>query len=73
MTHNARLENLNESKTYSTSLKEGKRCIVVMEGFFEYKKSGSQPAEVYYLQSQENQLLKAAGLFNLTKLENVSS
>lgn len=71
LTHNARVENLNESKIYSASLSEGKRCVVVMEGFFEYKKSGSQPAEVYYLQSPENHLLKAAGLFNTIKRENV--
>ncbi|OXU26817.1 hypothetical protein TSAR_005048 [Trichomalopsis sarcophagae] len=70
LTHNARVENLKESKIYSASLSEGKRCVVVMEGFFEYKKSGSQPAGVYYLQSLENHLLKAAGLFNTIKREN---
>ncbi|KAJ8683927.1 hypothetical protein QAD02_019719 [Eretmocerus hayati] len=69
-THNARLENLSESKIYSSSLREGKRCVVVMEGFYEFKKTGSQPAEVYYLHSMDNELLKAAGLFSTLKREN---
>lgn len=72
LTHNARIENLNESKLYSASLSEGKRCVVVMEGFYEYKKTGSQPAEVYYLHSPQDNLLKAAGLFATMKRENVS-
>ncbi|XP_058793685.1 abasic site processing protein HMCES [Phymastichus coffea] len=66
-THNARVENLNQSKIYSASVNEGKRCVVVMEGFFEFKKTGQGPAEVYFLQSPDNNLLKAAGLFSTVK------
>ncbi|XP_011505000.1 PREDICTED: embryonic stem cell-specific 5-hydroxymethylcytosine-binding protein [Ceratosolen solmsi marchali] len=70
VTHNARIENIYENKIYSASLKQGKRCVVVMEGFFEFKKTGTQPAEVYYLHSSDNNLLKAAGLFSTTKLHS---
>ncbi|XP_014225365.1 embryonic stem cell-specific 5-hydroxymethylcytosine-binding protein isoform X1 [Trichogramma pretiosum] len=71
-THNARIENLKQSKIYSAALGEGKRCVVVMEGFYEYHKpSPDRPADVYFLQSQKNdQLLKAAGLFTLVKNTN---
>lgn len=72
-THNARVENLFESKIYSASLSAGKRCVVVMEGFFEYKKIDYGPSEVYFLQSPDNSLLKAAGLFATLKTEQVKT
>ena len=58
---------------YNTVLNEGKRCIVVMDGFFEYKKINDfLGTEVYYLRSsQDNTVLKAAGLFSTTKRDNV--
>lgn len=72
-THNARIENLKQSKIYSAALDEGKRCVVVMEGFYEYHKpSPENPADVYFLQSQKNDsLLRAAGLFSLVKNNEV--
>lgn len=57
---------------YSSALNSGKRCVVVLEGFYEFKKSGSQPADVYYFQSPNDELLKVAGLFSTLKLESVS-
>lgn len=57
---------------YSSALSSGSRCVVTLEGFYEFKKSGPQPAETYYFQSLDDDLLKAAGLFSALKLGNVS-
>lgn len=50
-TNNARLEGLAESKLYKPALNQNRRCIVLADGFYEWKKlagSGSkQPYLVY--------------------------
>ncbi|TRY79637.1 hypothetical protein TCAL_11954 [Tigriopus californicus] len=50
-TNNARLEGLGESKLYKAALSQNRRCVVVADGFYEWKKldgSGSkQPYLVY--------------------------
>lgn len=70
-TYNARIENLTLSKIYNSCLNDGKRCIVVMEGFYEIKKKTSSE-EVFYLKSFNKSLLKAAGLFSILKKKNVN-
>lgn len=36
-TNNCRIENITTSKLYNKPLTEGKRCIIVCEGFYEWK------------------------------------
>ena len=65
-TYNARIENLQESKVYSPNFFQGKRCIVIMEGFYEIKKKSSGD-ETYYVKSTDKSLLKAAGIFSIVQ------
>lgn len=56
-THNGRIEKLSESSLYSTPLRNGRRCIILCEGFYEWKagqnkKDSKQPYFIYA--SQEN-------------------
>lgn len=54
-TNNCRLENITSSKLYSPSLEQGKRCVVMCEGFYEWqttkKTPKKQPYFVYATQS----------------------
>ncbi|KAK9500940.1 hypothetical protein O3M35_002100 [Rhynocoris fuscipes] len=53
-TNNCRIENILNSKLYSTSLKKGYRCIVICDGFYEWqttKGKNKQPYFIYNLQS----------------------
>ena len=59
-THNARLETVEESKTYKFAWRKGQRCLVPMAGFYEWKgpKGSKQP---YYATTDGG--LCAAGLW----------
>jgi len=61
-TNNARLENIVDSKLYKPSLLQGLRCVVVCDGFYEWKSlngkttsggGGKQPYLVYAPQQHE--------------------
>lgn len=48
-TNNARIEGLAKSKLYGNALKKGQRCVVISDGFYEWKRGGAtkQPYFVY--------------------------
>ena len=55
-TNNARLEGLKESKLYKRPLKEKRLCVVVAQGFYEWKEDTSKkaPKQPYFIcMSQE--------------------
>ncbi|XP_077264627.1 abasic site processing protein HMCES-like isoform X3 [Temnothorax americanus] len=57
-THNSRLESIQTSTIYSPSLQKQQRCIVVCEGFFEWKpgtnnKVQKQPYYIYAYQDKD--------------------
>ncbi|CAK9797589.1 Abasic site processing protein HMCES [Anthophora quadrimaculata] len=60
-THNARLENLKSSKLYSPPLRKGLRCIVVCEGYYEWKagKTKKDPKQPYYIYAAQEKGVKA--------------
>ncbi|XP_043285755.1 abasic site processing protein HMCES [Venturia canescens] len=71
--HNARLEGLSDSKLYGKPLNQGKRCAIVINGFYEWKtdkQSGKK--QPYYMHRKiadvgihpEQQVLRLAGLFD---------
>ncbi|CRL04210.1 CLUMA_CG017293, isoform A [Clunio marinus] len=76
-TNNARLEKLTSSKLYNPALESGRRCILVIEGFYEWQtvdsklKSSQRP--VYFIQmpqgeskaKDEIKLMFVAGLFDV--------
>ncbi|XP_076649767.1 abasic site processing protein HMCES-like [Halictus rubicundus] len=59
-THNARLENLHNSKLYAPSLSRGQRCIVVCEGYYEWKgeKTKNKPKQPYYIYAAQRDRIK---------------
>lgn len=57
-THNARIEDLGNSKMYMPPLRHGKRCVAVLEGFYEWKRSGSSK-QPYYIYAKQRDNIKA--------------
>ncbi|RZF49219.1 hypothetical protein LSTR_LSTR010949 [Laodelphax striatellus] len=53
-TNNARIEGLKNSKLYSKALQNGQRCVVISDGFYEWKKCGKnkQPYFIYAPQDE---------------------
>ncbi|GAB1866204.1 Abasic site processing protein HMCES [Camponotus japonicus] len=60
-THNGRLENIQTSKLYSPSLRNRQRCIVVCEGFYEWKAgtNNKSPKQPYYIYATQDTGVKA--------------
>ncbi|CAH1408365.1 unnamed protein product [Nezara viridula] len=53
-THNCRIENVKESRLYSAPLTAGKRCVILCEGYYEWKSTvgkHKQPCFLYKAQS----------------------
>ncbi len=46
-TFNARAEDMLEKKTYAPLWSKGQRCLVVFDGFYEWRKSDKQPFTIY--------------------------
>src|SRR4051812_3241430 len=46
-TFNARAEDMLEKKTYAPLWSKGQRCLVVVDGFYEWRKSDKQPFTIY--------------------------
>ncbi|XP_051172204.1 abasic site processing protein HMCES isoform X2 [Leptopilina boulardi] len=53
-THNARIEDLENSKMYMPPLRNGKRCIAIVEGFYEWKRDESLKQPYYIYSKQDN-------------------
>ncbi|XP_070177407.1 abasic site processing protein HMCES-like isoform X2 [Littorina saxatilis] len=55
-TNNCRAEGMLTKKTYKGPLEKGNRCIILAEGFFEWKRTekGKQPYFIYFPQSAED-------------------
>ncbi len=69
---NARVEGLSESKVYSPSLKNDRRCVVVCDGFYEWHKegrSGKQPYLVYVDQHDEGNAKKVLEMAKCTRAD----
>ncbi|CAH8652849.1 unnamed protein product [Heterobilharzia americana] len=62
-TFNARIESLLEKRTYNLSMQECKRCVVVVQGFYEWKTMDTKKQPFYFRPSDPEKLLMMAGLF----------
>ncbi|CAH8872191.1 unnamed protein product [Trichobilharzia szidati] len=62
-TFNARIESLLEKQTYKLSMKACKRCVVVAQGFYEWKTIRAEKQPFYFRPSDPEKLLMMAGLF----------
>ncbi|XP_068576245.1 abasic site processing protein HMCES [Cebidichthys violaceus] len=54
-TNNCRSENILEKKTYKDPLLKGQRCVILADGFYEWKRQAKdkQPFFIYFPQTQE--------------------
>ncbi len=62
---NARAETLNEKPSFRTALKK-RRCLILADGFYEWKKEGKTKTPVY-LQLKEGEPFAFAGLWETWK------
>jgi len=62
---NARIETLTEKPSYR-NLVSTNRCIVITDGYYEWKKDGEKKLP-YYFKDPENKLLPMAGLYDVWK------
>lgn len=61
-TFNARAESIDNKKSFSSSFKT-KRCIVPVQGFFEWQHTGREKIP-WYICHAENEILSLAGLYD---------
>uniref|UniRef100_A0A8C6UGX6 Abasic site processing protein HMCES n=1 Tax=Neogobius melanostomus TaxID=47308 RepID=A0A8C6UGX6_9GOBI len=56
-TNNCRSENILEKKTYKDPLLKGQRCVILADGFYEWKRQAKerQPFFIYFPQSQSGE------------------
>lgn len=59
-TNNCRLENMNNSKLYSPAFSNGKRCVVLCEGFYEWQttKKDCPTKQPYYIYAPQSEGVK---------------
>ncbi|KAG7309201.1 hypothetical protein JYU34_005127 [Plutella xylostella] len=59
-TNNCRLENIKSSKLYGPALQKGGRCVVVMEGFYEWQTTdkSSKTKQPYYIYTPQKDSTK---------------
>ncbi|XP_043526387.1 abasic site processing protein HMCES [Frieseomelitta varia] len=60
-THNARLENIKNSKLYNSPLRNGQRCIIICEGYYEWKagKTKKDTKQPYYIYANQRKEIEA--------------
>ena len=59
---NARAETVTEKVSFRT-LVRGNRCIVVLNGFYEWQRSGDRPKVPYFVGREDSRLMLAAGVW----------
>ncbi|KAL0819047.1 hypothetical protein ABMA28_008326 [Loxostege sticticalis] len=59
-TNNCRMENIQSSKLYSPILKDGGRCVIVVEGFYEWQTTNktSKTKQPYYIYAPQDESIK---------------
>ncbi|OON23767.1 hypothetical protein X801_00317, partial [Opisthorchis viverrini] len=62
-TSNARIESLLQKPTYGSSMRQGKRCVVLAQGFYEWKTTDGRKQPYYVYPSDPKKLLMMAGVF----------
>ena len=65
---NARIETLTEKPSYKNLLSNN-RCIVIADGYYEWKQSGDHKIP-YYIKDPEDKILPMAGLYDVWKNPN---
>ncbi|KAL7675217.1 hypothetical protein ACOME3_001480 [Neoechinorhynchus agilis] len=58
---NCRAETIHEKPMFSSLLRKGQRCIVLVDGFYEWKKIGNKQKQPYFFYSQKQLKSKKTG------------
>lgn len=61
---NCRSETMGSSRIFGTLLREGKRCVAVLNGYFEWKSEGKNNKQPYYVFPAKGDLFFMAGLYD---------
>lgn len=71
-TTNCRSENILEKKTYKDPLVKGQRCVILADGFYEWKRQAKdkQPFFIYFPQSQGTEAKKEIDEQNVSSASN---
>ncbi|KAI9005841.1 hypothetical protein CLU79DRAFT_712891 [Phycomyces nitens] len=65
---NVQDKTLIEGSTIFDKSKNKRRCIVVAEGFFEWKKHGAKKKAPYYIRRKDRQLMLMAGIYDISNI-----
>ncbi|KAF6772602.1 hypothetical protein AHF37_08045 [Paragonimus kellicotti] len=63
-TSNARIESLLVKPSYGSAMRQGKRCVVLAQGFYEWKSVNGRKQPYYIFPSDSKRLLMMAGVFS---------
>ncbi|WP_417464332.1 SOS response-associated peptidase [Kordiimonas sp.] len=64
---NARTDRLKDSKAYRPAFERGQRCLVPVNGFYEWRAEGGAKKQCYLIDIEEDWRFSLAGLFNRHK------
>jgi putative SOS response-associated peptidase YedK len=70
-TFNAKSETLLEKPTFKKPFLEGLRCLVIADGYYEWRDEGSKRKQKYYFRSKDGASIAMAGLYDVAKLKEV--
>jgi putative SOS response-associated peptidase YedK len=67
-TFNAKSETLLERRTFSEPFLTGKRCLVLVDGYYEWRDEGAKKKQPYYFRPKRRDTMAFAGLWEKTTL-----
>ncbi|VDN96937.1 unnamed protein product [Rodentolepis nana] len=71
-TSNARAENILERPSYMDCIKHRRRCVVIAQGFYEWKQENGKKMPYYIsIPGQDESLMLMAGIFSVNKEQTV--
>lgn len=67
MLNNARAETVTDKRTFSTPFNKGRRCLVLFDGFYEWKREDKKNKRPFYFHREDGQPIAMAGLWQYNK------